>query len=383
MLAYVPQNADANTPIFTWLHGGSFRFGGASMSGIDGSALAAKGQVVFVPQYRLGMLGMMPPASSSTANDPNLALRDVVLALKSIKDNIGSKGNKNAVTLGGHSSGALMVRTLWSMPSAAGLFHRSMLQSDPSGQGLSTVSQYQAVRNKVYGYASLKDKSLAELKSANPSVFEEAINTLLSSLPYDAWLDSPNLSINPVYGTASLPSDPTAALVSNKGQLAVNPSNMPLFVSTTKDEAAYLVSGYWPNPIPQGYVMGGGNKGTIEYNSVMQGRCANGFDLRTQDTYWRDSAPDTVRRAVSLAVTDGGVRCSSRAVASGWAQKGGQAFVAEFTKGAPFLYSQSSGSSFCDDKVCHGVSFRSRVSANPRMMFRLCLPTTTTTLPDS
>lgn len=358
MLAYVPQNADANTPIFTWLHGGSFRFGGANMPGIDGSALAAKGQVVFVPQYRLGMFGLLPPAGSPAASDPNLALRDVVLALKSIKDNIGSKGNKNAVTLGGHSSGALMVRTLWSMPSASGLFHRSMLQSDPNGAGLSKVAKYQAIRNEVYSSDSLNGKSYTELKTADVSIFLSASNAHMGSLRWDGWMDAPEEFLNPVYGTASIPSDPVAALVSGKGQLAVNPQNMPLFLSSTKDEAAYFISGYKKTPslqdLPYASIWGGKQ----EFNDMMAGRCANGYDIKLPQDYWTDPTDtDTTRVTASRAFTDGLFRCSGRTVASSWAKKGGQAFVAEFTKGAPFLYSQTTGSTFCDDKVCHGVSF--------------------------
>lgn len=357
MLAYVPQNADVNTPIFTWVHGGALHLGGASMSGIDGSALAAKGQVVFVPQYRLGLLGWLPPSSSPAASDPNLAMRDIVLALKSIKDNIGSKGNKDDVTLGGHSSGALIVRTLWAMPSASGLFHRSMLQSDISGAGLSTVSKHQSVRDAIYGYDPLKGKSFDDLKVVEASVLVNAVYPYTGSLRWNGWLDSTDLYLNPVYGTASIPSDPSAALVSGKGQLAVDPENMPLFLSTTKDEAAFAVSGFYKDPIFQGYVQMFGIGGTTEYRQLMANRCANGFDLTSLDTYQRKSSvADNVRGTVSLAATDGYYRCAGRTVASSWAKKGGQAFVAEFTKAAPFLYSQSSGSNFCDDKVCHGVS---------------------------
>lgn len=356
MLAYVPQNADAHTPIFTWLHGGSFRMGGTSMPGIDGSALAAKGQVVFVPQYRLGLLGMMPPAGSPAASDPNLAIRDVVLALKSIQSNIGSKGNKNAVTLGGHSSGATIARSLWASPSASGLFHRTMLQSDPSGHGLSTMAKFNQVRDDVYGYDVFNGaKSFADLKKLDVSYLTDAVNVRLSKLIYRGWLDSPDAFLNPVSGTKSIPQDALTALSSSG--LVVEPKSMPLFVSNTKDEGAYFVGGARTQPYPGDGSPDLGGRGHLQR---LTGLCANGENMplfNVADYTWSrivEAPADQGRTLLSRVVSDGYFRCSARSVASSWAKRGGEAYVAEFNAGAPFLYSQ--GVSFCDGKVCHGVS---------------------------
>lgn len=357
MLAYAPQNADSTTPIFTWLHGGSFWAGGASMPEIDASALAAKGQVVFVPQYRLGLLGMMPPAGSPSADDPNLAIRDVVLALKSIQSNIGSKGNKNAVTLGGHSSGATIVRALWAAPSASGLFHRAMLQSDASGASLSKADKFKQVRDTVYGYDIFSGKNFDALKSLDVSVIVSAIRTRLSTLRYNGYLDSPDEFLHPVFGTSTIPHEPTGALVSSKGQLAVDPKNMPLLLSSTKDEGASFVGGFCQKPHAYETQPYGRDRAFFE---PLVNRCANSVAQFPSSPYFNefydDHAPDSIRRAISKVATDGFYRCPARIVASSWAGKGGEVYVAEFTTAAPFRYSQNMGNNFCDDKVCHGVS---------------------------
>lgn len=67
--------------------------------------------VVFL-QYRLGIFGFLPPADAPTANDPSLAVRDVVLALETVKANIAAVGgDAGRVTVGGQSAGASMSRS--------------------------------------------------------------------------------------------------------------------------------------------------------------------------------------------------------------------------------------------------------------------------------
>lgn len=87
--------------------------GSASDAGLDGSVLAAEDNMVVVfVQYRLGVLGFLPPKDAPTAKDPNLAVRDVVLALKSVQANIGAVGGDPArVTVGGQSAGASLSRS--------------------------------------------------------------------------------------------------------------------------------------------------------------------------------------------------------------------------------------------------------------------------------
>lgn len=114
-----------------WIHGGSFKDGGASDPAIDGSKLAqATGSIVVVVQYRLGILGYLPPTSQSS--NMNLGVRDVIAALQFIKDSVGCMGGDSGrITLAGHSSGGTMVRNLLATPSASNLFEGAILESDP------------------------------------------------------------------------------------------------------------------------------------------------------------------------------------------------------------------------------------------------------------
>lgn len=69
--------------------------------------------LVFI-QYRLGVLGFLPPSSAPTNDDPNYGTRDAILALQSVQTNIGAVGGDPAkVTVGGESAGASLIRCAW------------------------------------------------------------------------------------------------------------------------------------------------------------------------------------------------------------------------------------------------------------------------------
>ncbi|BDZ50105.1 hypothetical protein GCM10025867_23460 [Frondihabitans sucicola] len=86
--------------------------------------------------YRLGGLGYVDFTAWSTPSRPvesNLGLRDQVLALEWIRDNIAEfGGDPRLVTLCGESSGANAVTTLMTVPRAEGLFARAIAQSSPT-----------------------------------------------------------------------------------------------------------------------------------------------------------------------------------------------------------------------------------------------------------
>jgi len=135
-VAYVPSNAtpvsfSGGAPVLVWIHGGSYSTGSASDPVIDGSKLAeATGSVVVVVQYRLGVLGYLPPVSLSA--NKNLGVQDVMMALKYIQNVIGHVGgDKSNIVLAGQSSGGNMIRNLLATPSASGLFSRAIIESDP------------------------------------------------------------------------------------------------------------------------------------------------------------------------------------------------------------------------------------------------------------
>ena len=112
-----------------WIHGGGYLGGGGCEDGTDGSALAALGVTVVSFNYRLGAFGYLAHPDLGS----NFGLQDQIAALRWVQENIPQFGGDPAcVTIFGQSAGAHSVRTLLSIPSAAGLLHRAILQSGGS-----------------------------------------------------------------------------------------------------------------------------------------------------------------------------------------------------------------------------------------------------------
>ena len=78
-----------------FIHGGGYMFGSSATSVYDGAAIARRGAVYVSANYRLGALGCLDLSSLSTPEHPledNLFLRDLVMALRWVRDNIAGFG---------------------------------------------------------------------------------------------------------------------------------------------------------------------------------------------------------------------------------------------------------------------------------------------------
>jgi para-nitrobenzyl esterase len=117
-------------PVIVWIHGGGNVTGGTP--GYDGSKLAAEGAVVVSIGYRLNVLGWLahPALDREGHLFGNYGVLDQQLALQWVQSNIAQfGGDKNNVTVGGQSSGALNAALSMISPLAKGLLHRVICQS--------------------------------------------------------------------------------------------------------------------------------------------------------------------------------------------------------------------------------------------------------------
>ena len=124
-------------PVMVFIHGGGYILGSSATPIYDGAALARKGCVYVSVNYRLGALGCLDLSSLSTRDvtiDDNLFLRDLVMALRWVRDNIAVfGGDPDNVTIFGESAGAQAVATLLAVPAAKGLFAQAISESPASG----------------------------------------------------------------------------------------------------------------------------------------------------------------------------------------------------------------------------------------------------------
>ncbi|XP_037027605.1 venom carboxylesterase-6 isoform X2 [Bradysia coprophila] len=114
-------------PVMVWLHGGGFSFGSGNAFLYGPDFLVAEDVVLVTLNYRLGPLGFLSVGGDASGN---AGLKDQVLALKWVQENIAAfGGDPQQVTLFGESAGAASVHFLMLSPLAAGLFHRAISES--------------------------------------------------------------------------------------------------------------------------------------------------------------------------------------------------------------------------------------------------------------
>ncbi|KAF5299074.1 hypothetical protein FQR65_LT09432 [Abscondita terminalis] len=117
-------------PVMFWIHGGGF-VGGSGSSLIYGPQFLITRDVVIVTiNYRLGLLGFLSFEDVSLEITGNAGLKDQVMALRWVQENIKHfGGDPNNVTAFGESAGAASIHYLILSPLAKGLFHKAILQS--------------------------------------------------------------------------------------------------------------------------------------------------------------------------------------------------------------------------------------------------------------
>ena len=137
---FTPGLDNQNRPVMVWLHGGGFTGGSGNFLLYDGTNLAKKEDVVVVVvNHRLNIFGFLHLADiggDKWAQSTNTGVQDLVATLEWVRDNIENfGGNPDNVTIMGQSGGGGKTTTLMAMPSAQGLFHRSIAQSGSAFRG--------------------------------------------------------------------------------------------------------------------------------------------------------------------------------------------------------------------------------------------------------
>ena len=188
---YTPGIDTARRPVMVWLHGGGYFAGSGSNPMYEGSFLAVHGDVVVVNvNHRLNVLGYahLPESGTDFAASGNVGILDLELALRWVRENIERfGGDAKRVLVFGQSGGGGKVATLWSMPSARGLFNRASIQSGATRR-LRTVEDGAAASERLLKLVGLKPGQardlqrlpLAQVMAAN---FELAAKPALRGLP--------------------------------------------------------------------------------------------------------------------------------------------------------------------------------------------------------
>lgn len=217
-------------PVLFWCHGGAFTMGAGSSGLYDGENLVRRGDVVVVTvNHRLGLAGycyLGELLGEEYQSSGNVGMLDLVAALEWVRDNIEAfGGDPGNVTIFGESGGGAKVSVLLAMPTAAGLFHRAIVQSGP---GLRVTIREKATARveqllKILGISPKDAERLCTL----PITELLAANAELNKNPLRGWSPVIDRSILP-----HQPFDPVAPAIS---------ANIPLIIGTNRDEATLFL----------------------------------------------------------------------------------------------------------------------------------------------
>ena len=223
--------SDRPLPVMFFIHGGAYFLGSSATPIYDGASLARSGCVYVSANYRLGALGAVDLSSLSTADihiDDNLYLRDLVSALRWVRENIAAfGGDPDNVTIFGESAGAHAVTTLLAVPAAKGLFAQAISQS-PAG-ALSRSQELAAEFAAKFASILCADgrEPARLLLAARPAQLVNAFDRLLTTSASDLAGGYP---VGCTFGTDYLPSEPIQAMRDGKAY------RVPLIVGTNADE---------------------------------------------------------------------------------------------------------------------------------------------------
>lgn len=218
-------------PVMLWLHGGGFTGGSSGFTIFDGANLARKHDVVLVGiNHRLNVFGFLYLADiggEKYAHASNVGMRDIVLALEWVRDNIAAfGGDPGNVTIFGQSGGAGKVSALMAMPSAKGLFHRAVIESRPGEKGLPR-SEASASAEEFLSRLGLKPNQLDQAQQL-------PMEQLIAAMGSGGAAGAAPLRLEPVVDGQSLPwgmFDPKATELS---------ANIPLLTGSVETEVAFF-----------------------------------------------------------------------------------------------------------------------------------------------
>ncbi|XP_074000281.1 juvenile hormone esterase-like, partial [Rhodnius prolixus] len=227
-------------PVLVYLHYGAFFFGSGE---IDKSPeyFLDHDLIVVMPNYRLGVLGFL--TMEDDVMPANLGMKDQVMALKWIQDNIVNfGGDPNQVTLIGDSSGGASAHYHMFSPMSRGLFHRAISQS---------VTVLGGWVNTLPGLARSRAIKMAQLFNCSTESSKEVLDCLRTKNVFELTESNSKFEL--------FQEDPVAVFVptfcenSSNPFLPLNPFNaepapIPWIVSLCSLEGSVRTAGFVTNP---------------------------------------------------------------------------------------------------------------------------------------
>ncbi|KAJ6505935.1 putative extracellular lipase [Mycena vulgaris] len=161
------QAGQEKLPVALYIHGGAFNRGTAAMH--DTASMVAWAEAPFVAvsfNYRIGALGFLPSALSHDEGILNLGLKDQIMVMEWVQENIDKfGGDPGQVTLFGLSAGAHSIgHHVMNLKETSPLFHRVVIESGAATSR--AVHPYDAAIHETQFAEFLVEAGCANLPSA-------------------------------------------------------------------------------------------------------------------------------------------------------------------------------------------------------------------------
>uniref|UniRef100_V5G2A7 Carboxylic ester hydrolase n=1 Tax=Anoplophora glabripennis TaxID=217634 RepID=V5G2A7_ANOGL len=159
----LPKENNEKKPVMVWVHGGGFLYGSNKSEYFGPDYLLTEDIILVSINYRLGIFGFLSLEDESLGVPGNTGLKDQVLALKWIQQNIHSfGGDPHNVTIFGESAGAASVHYLTLSPLTKGLFNKAIVQSGSSLNPWALGKRNAEDAAKCMGYKDKDEKAVLE-----------------------------------------------------------------------------------------------------------------------------------------------------------------------------------------------------------------------------
>ncbi len=189
---WTPAVADGGRrPVIFWCHGGGFAGGAGSQGWTDATNLAAEHDVVVVSfNHRLNIFGslFLEGLGGGKYNaSGDVGMLDVLAALKWVRDNIAAfGGDRNNITIAGHSGGGAKVSILMAMPEAHGLFHKAIQMSGPGLKMLDPESAHRTAEH-VLRQLAISPSQVDRLQTVPPEALLKAMQGVMKEDDAETW----------------------------------------------------------------------------------------------------------------------------------------------------------------------------------------------------
>ena len=191
----IGTRADANLPVYVYIHGGGFVTGSGVKDGQD-KIVRLNGVIGVTMSYRLGAMGFLalPSLAPGSNETGEYGLLDQQAALRWVQRNIARfGGDPQKVTIGGESAGGWSVCTQMVAPGSRGLFTRAIIESgacvsvplaqaEAEGEAFAAKLGCSAPASQA---ACLRAKPVAALLAAQAKVYFPKRDTPF--MPMDLW----------------------------------------------------------------------------------------------------------------------------------------------------------------------------------------------------